>query len=508
MTAAMPGAGGGATSRLRQNLIMATAMAGTAVYVLDIFVVALALPRMQGTFSAAPDQVSWVATAFVLGTTVMIIASGWLSTRVGTRLLLIVSIAAFMVLSLLAANAETLEEEVLWRFLMGMAGAPIQPMCQVVILNTYPREEHGWALAIWGLGVMSAPVIALPLAGIIIDLVGWPGVFYMNMPVAGLALLGTFLFVPRTRVEGRQGLDWFGLILLILVFGLLQFVLGRGARVDWFDSTTIVVMVSVSALSAYLFVVHILTARNPLIPPGIFRDRNFTVGLFGTFAFGSANMMVTILLPIMLRNQLGYPIELVGIVMVPRTFGTLIGQWLIAILITRVDARHLIAMGAIMSATSTWIMSGWSLDVSPWLVVWPAMLHGTSGGFLWVCFNSLVVSTLDARYREHGVPFYYLSFNVGFSFGVAGILAYWTMSAQANYAILSEHLSPFNRQIPESWDLGDPTVAAGFASEIARQAGMVAFNNAFFTASLAALLIIPIGYMFANPGWRRGKRGE
>ncbi len=506
MTMAMPGAGGGSPGRFRRGLIMATAMAGTAVYVLDIFVVAIALPHMQGTFSAAPDQISWVATAFVLGTTVMIIASGWLSARVGTRLLLIVSIAIFMGLSILAANAETLEEEVLWRFLMGAAGAPIQPMCQVIILNTYRREEHGWALAIWGLGVMSAPVIALPLAGLIINLVGWPGVFYMNLPVAALALLGTFLFVPRTRVESRQGLDWFGLILLILVFGLLQFVLGRGGRLDWFDSTTITVMVAVSALSAYLFVVHILTARNPLIPPGIFRDRNFTVGLIGTFGFGSANMMVTILLPIMLQNQLRYPIELIGLVMAPRTVGTLIGQWLIAVLITRVDPRHLIALGAIMSATSTWIMSGWSLDVSPWQVIWPAILHGISGGFLWVCFNSLVVSTLDARYREQGVPFYYLSFNVGFSFGVAGILAYWTISAQANYAILSEHLSPFNARIPSDWDLGDPTVAAGFASEIERQAGMVAFNNAFFMASLAALLIIPIGYMFGNPGWRKGRR--
>jgi DHA2 family multidrug resistance protein len=487
---------------------MVTVILGSAMFSGDISVVGVALPYMQGAFSATPDQISWVATAFVLGSSAMIVTTGWLASRIGGKRLFLISLAGFMVLSMMAAQASTLEEEVVWRLAMGVMGAPIMPLCQVIVMNAYPREEHGRALAVWSVGTMIAPIIALPLAGIAIDQFGWPSVFFINLPFGTLALMGAVVFVPTPQADPRHRLDWFGLLMLVMIFGLMQFVLSRGAQLDWFESTTIVISLAVAALCAYMLVVHLLTAHSPLVPPELFRNRNFSFGIIGTFVFGASNMSIIIFLPLIQKNQLGFPIGLIGLIMAARLVASMMAQFTVSVLITRVDPRHLVAFASLCAATATWIMSGWSVDVSPWQVFWPALLHGVSGGSTWVCFNALTVSTLDSRLRPHGVPIYFLSFNIGFSFGIATALTYWANSAQANYARMAEYVTPFNKAmrspfLPPGWDVTDPATAATLAGEINRQAGMIAFNNTFMMAAIAALSIVPLVYMLTDPGWRR-----
>ncbi len=508
MTTQIHPEGGGVAGEHRRIPILVTVVLASAMYSGDLSVIGVALPHMQGAFSATPDQISWVATAFVLGASAMIVTTGWLASRIGGKRLFLISIASFMALSVMAAQAGTLEEEVLWRLAMGAFGAPIMPLCQVIVMNAYPREAHGRALAVWSVGTMVAPIVALPLAGIFIDLFGWQSVFFMNLPFGGLALVGAVAFVPAPQAEPRRRLDWFGLLMLVLIFGLMQFVLGRGARLDWFESTAIAVALALAAVCAYMLVVHLLTAHSPLIPPELFRNRNFSFGLIGTFVFGASNMSIIIFLPLIQKNQLGFPVELVALIMAVRLVGSMVAQYAVSILITRVDPRHLVALASLAAATATWMMSGWSVDVSPWQVLWPAILHGTSGGSTWVCFNALTASTLDSRLRPHGVPIYFLSFNIGFSFGIAAALTYWANSAQANYARLTEYVTPFNEAmhapfLPPGWDVTDPETAATLASEITRQAGMIAYNNTFVVAAIAALCIIPLVYMLTDPGWRR-----
>ena len=251
----------GQLSPARRILVMTTVIMASSMYVTDLVVIGMALPHMQGTFSATPVQISWVATAFVLGSTAMIVSIGWISARVGVRRLFSVCIVAFMVLAVMAANASTLEEEVVWRLLMGIAGAPVQSLAQVILLNTYPREQSGRALALWGSGVMIAPICALPLGGMVIDVFGWPGVFYMYLPTGALALIGIFFFVPKAKTEERRELDWFGLATLIFTFAWLQYALSRGAREDWFESTEIIIAVLIAGYSAYLFIVHSFTTK-------------------------------------------------------------------------------------------------------------------------------------------------------------------------------------------------------------------------------------------------------
>ncbi|MDA0704052.1 MAG: DHA2 family efflux MFS transporter permease subunit [Proteobacteria bacterium] len=499
---------GAPTAPRQRALIMVTVILASAMYSGDLSLVAIAIPHMQGAFSATPDEISWVATAFVLGSAAMIVTTGWLAARVGAKRLFLVSIASFATLSIMAAQATTLQEEILLRLGMGAVGAPIQPLCQMIVMNAYPREQHGRALATWSLGIMVSPILLLPASGFIVDMFGWSGVFYMTLPFGTLAFLGAIAFVPRTQPEASRGLDWLGLSLLITLFALLQFVLSRGGRLDWFDSSPIVGSLAISALCVYVLVLHLATARAPLIPPDLFRNRNFSFGLAATFVFGATNMTIIILLPLLQRNQLGYPVEFVGIIMAVRMLGSMLGQYIVSVLISRVDPRHLIAAGTLCAGTSTWIMAGWSLDVAPLQILLPIVLHGISGGSTWVCLNSLTASTLDARLRPHGIPIYFLTFNVGFSFGVAAILTYWSNSTQANYARLSEYVNLFNRALQAPFSGGgkdgvDPAATAQIASEITRQASMIAYNNTFVVVTVASLLVIPLAYLLKDPGWRR-----
>jgi DHA2 family multidrug resistance protein len=491
---------------VRRRLIMATVILASSVYVVDVVTIAIALPHMQGTFAATPVEIAWVATSFVLGATAMVACVGWISTRVGVRRLFAISIACFMVFAVGAANADSLAEEVVWRLLMGAAGAAIHPLAQLILLSTYPKSLAGQAIAVWGTGALVVPLMALPIAGYVIDLFGWSGVFYMVLPIGAIALVGTLTFVPEVKnVTPRRPLDGFGLTLLIIGLGALQYALSRGARQDWFASTEIVVSAIVFAACAYAFAVHSATTRNPLLPASLFRHRNLSLGLAGVFVFGLTLTLVNLLLALMLQNQLGYPVELSALTLAPRFVGIVIGQYLVAVLIVRMDSRHLLAAGAVIAASMTWVMSGWSLAISPWQVMWPLLLHGIGDGFIWMSMNPLAVGTVPEHHRSQAVPLYFLSFNVGFSTGVAGIMTYWTTSSQSNHTLLAELFTRFaspSSGLPSQWEAMGPTVAAAMTEEIARQAAMIAYNNCFFVISLGTLLLVPIAYLMRDPGWR------
>ena len=497
---------GPSTSRTQRVLIMFTVIMASSMYVTDLVVIGMALPHMQGTFSSTPVQISWVATAFVLGGTAMIVCVGWISARVGVRRTFTISIVSFMVLAVLAANADSLMEEVVLRLFMGMTGAPVQALAQVILLNTFPREQSGRALALWGSGVMIAPICALPLGGVVIDLFGWPGVFYMYLPTGAFALIGIVFFVPKAQSEERRELDWFGLATLVIAFAWLQYALSRGAREDWFESTEIIIAVVIACLSAYLFIVHtVTTKKKPLVPPEMLRDRNFALASVGGFIFGASTTPLSLLLALMLQNQLNYPVELIGLILAPRAIGILISQYAVVYLIVRMDPRYLIAGGAATCAIATWIMSGWSLNVSPWQVTWALLLHGLGDGFIWMALNPLAFSTIAARHRAQAVPLYYLSFNVGLSLGIASFMTYWAHGAQANHSLLAEFITPFNGLIRSNSLSEDLAAAATIADEISRQAALIAYNNCFMAMSVSILFIIPVAYLIRNPRWRPEK---
>lgn len=491
----------------QRGMIMATCMLAASMYSMNLTIVSISLPNMQGTFSATPGEISWVVTSFILGLTMTVAAIGWIAERLGRKRVYLAALIGFVFASIMCGNARVLEEEVLWRFLQGASGAAILPLSQSIILDIYPREQHGRALGLWGLGNMAGPIIAPPIGGLITEAYGWQSVFYLNLPLGLLVLLGTVLFVPATAAAKRR-LDGIGVTALVAGLGLIQLAVNRGGRLDWFESTEIIVETVAGALLLYIFVVHVLTARNPFIDPHIFRDRNFTVGIVVMAAFGTFSFLPVVILPLFMRNLLGYPIATIGLLLVPRALGVVIGNLTVSRAMRWIDPRHLVAAGLASVAYSAWEVSTWTLDVGIWEIGVNGVFQGLGNGMIYVTVNTMMFYNLPPRHRPQGVPLFFLTFNLTASIGIAGFITYWVRNTQASHALLSQFASPFNdllqhRTLPGAWDLDSAATAAALDNEITRQASMIGFELSFQVVALAAVLTMALVYLMRNPWARR-----
>jgi DHA2 family multidrug resistance protein len=239
-------------------LVTGSVMLATILYSIDWTIAVVALPHMQGTFTATQDQISWVITSYIVASAIMIPTAGWLSTRYGRKRVFMSAIAGFMFASLLCGIADSLTAEVLARILQGACGAFLVPLSQSIILDTYPPAEQGRAMALWGIGAVMGPVIGPTLGGYLTEYFTWRYIFYINIPFGLLALAGTAAFVQETVRDPRRKLDVFGFATLALGVGMLQMMLDRGERLDWFESSEIVIELWLAGLGLYLFVAHVL----------------------------------------------------------------------------------------------------------------------------------------------------------------------------------------------------------------------------------------------------------
>ncbi|MDA0704745.1 MAG: DHA2 family efflux MFS transporter permease subunit [Proteobacteria bacterium] len=493
-----------AVGAFQRKMIMATCMLAASIYSMNLTIVSISLPNMQGTFSASPDQIAWVVTGFILGLTMTVACIGWVSERLGRKRVYVAALAAFVATSVMCGNATILEEELLWRFLQGVTGAAILPISQSIILDVYPRAEHGRALALWGLGNMAGPIIAPPIGGIITEAYGWQSVFDINLPFGLLALLGTILFVPSTPSQKRP-LDMIGLIALVGGVGLVQLAVNRGARLDWFESSEILFEIAGGILLLYLFVIRILTARRPFLDPIMFRDRNYWVGLIVISAFGAFSFLPVVTLPLFMRNLLDYPIEIVGLLLVPRALGVVCGNLFVGRAMSRTDPRYLITLGLLFVVYSSWEVTTWTLDTGVWEIAANGVFQGLGNGMIWVTVNTMTFSNLEPRQRAQAVPLYFLTFNLAASIGIAAFVTYWVRASRSTAEVLSEQFSATGsavRQgiVPRDWDLSDPSTAAAIQDLIDRQASMIGYELSFQLVALAALLLIPLAFLFRKPG--------
>ena len=487
-------------------MIMLTTMLASSIYSLDLTIVSIALPHMRGTFAAAPDQIAWVVTAFILGATIMVIGAGWLGARFGRKPLFVASIAGFTGASVMCANAGTLEAVVAWRFLQGLAGASLIPLSQAIAVDAYPREQYGRALGLWGIGGMIGPVLAPSLGGYITDAYGWSGVFYLNLPLGILTVLGAVAFVPRESTDPSRRLDWFGLLALLAGVGALQLMLNRGARLDWFGSSEVVVELAVAIGCLYLFLASMLVARNPFLRPELFRDWNYALGLVTIFIFGGLIFLPIVLLPLLLEGLRGFPAETIGVLLTPRAVGVAISSMLVGRLAERMSLSHLTVLGFLGMSLGAWWMSRWTFDVGAFEVMWVGFVHGFMSSFVFMPVNMMAFSTLATRYRTEAVPLFYLAINLGASMGIAAVITFWAQEAQESHAVLSEHVTPFRLSVerglaPEG---SDPAARlAALDAEVTRQAEMIAYNNSFFLIAAVSLLAAPLGFVLRRPARAR-----
>jgi MFS transporter, DHA2 family, multidrug resistance protein len=495
----------GAPAGTERALILVSVIMATTLYATTLTIANVALPQMQGDLSASIDQISWVLTFNIVATAIATPPTGWLAARLGRRPLLIGAVAGFTVSTILCGLATSLPELILWRTLQGMFGAPLVPLSQAITLDVYPREQHGTATALWGMGVMLGPILGPTIGGYMTELYDWRWVFFVVAPFGVVALLGCIAFVPDGgRQEGRR-LDWLGFAALSVAVAATQLMFDRGQRQDWFASEEIVLWAVLAAGGYYLFVVHSATAERPFFPPRMFLDRNFVVGLILMFVFGLLVFVPMVLIPTMLEGLGGYPVIMIGLLLAPRGIGNLIAMIVCGRLVAHVDPRLMLAAGFLAQGISTWMMAGFNLETGVWQVFWASLLQGFAVGVMFIPLTIITFATLPQAYRTDGTSLFHLLRNIGSSIGISLAVTYLTRSTQHNRAELSLHASRFNDMLALSgadgfWDLASVEGALALAREIDRQAEMIAYVNDFWLMTLLAFASIPLILLATRAG--------
>ena len=355
MTTASPSGAAGGASRV---LVTLAVMGATVIQVLDTTIVNVALPHMAGELSATTDQISWVLTSYIVAASIVMPMTGFLADRMGRRKYLLVSILGFVVASALCGIAGSLPEMVVFRLLQGVFGASLVPLSQAIMVDSYPPEDRGKALAIWGMGVMVAPILGPTIGGWLTETVNWRWNFYINVPIGALSLLLAWRYVPDTPVKERD-MDWWGFVFLAAFIAGLQYTLDRGQQADWFDATAIRVSVGVLAAGLALFVWHAATTRrHPLFSLRMFADRNFTAATVVGAAMGLSLYGGMLLQPLFFEGILQFPTFDTGLAMVPRGVGSLVSMLLVGRLLPKFGAKKLIYFGIAVSLVGAWMLDG------------------------------------------------------------------------------------------------------------------------------------------------------
>lgn len=498
MTAAAPAARFG--PRTLRIVVMTASVLATGMTALDMTIGAVALPYMRGSLSATQDQIGWVLTSYIVATAIVMPASGWLATRFGRKRVYITAMVGFTVASVLCGMATSLSQEVAFRALQGAFGGPLVPLSQTIVLDTYPRKEHGKAIAIWGFGVVLGPVLGPTLGGYLTEAYGWPWIFYINVPIGIVAISCALAGLPASAPRKSARLDMFGFLALAIAIAAVQTMLDRGERQDWFASGEILIEAAIAGLALYLLIVHTATARRSFINTELFADRNFAIGILLIFAFGFILLPPFALLPAFMQDLQGIPISAVGILLSPRSLGVMLGMVLSGRLLNHIEPRVLMVGGLLLVAWGAWDMAGWTALVGNEAVVVNGVISGFGMGLLYSPLFTLSFATLKSELRVEATGLFQLMRNVGSSVSVAVFFALFVRNITIGRASIVEHVTPFNPAFGASsleglWNLQTQAGLAAIDREVTRQAQMIAYANDFYLLGIIALAMIPLALL-------------
>lgn len=489
-----------------RTLITVPVLIASILHSLALTTAYIALPNMKGNLSATPDQAGWIITSFLVSNAIGVAATGWFSVRFGRKLVFLTAVGGFTLSSMLCATATTLEQLVMFRILQGTLSAPILPLSQAIMLDTYPRERHSFAMTTWSMAMILGPVVGPSLGAFLTDQFSWRAIFYINIPFGVVGLAGCILTVPETE-RREQHLDWLGFFSIAVAVAAFQLMLDRGERNDWFESTETIVEGVLAALALYIFMVHNATTRRPFLNFAVFRDYNFVIGVVLIFLFGLNVFSALLLMPLFLQEIQGYPVTTAGLVISARGIGTALGMISAGRLAGKVHHRYLIAGALIIVCIPSSYMLTWTDQVSTASVVTVNITTGYGIGLLWVCLTTATFTTLPAALRTEGAALFALIRVIGASIGVSIFVSVLARSTQINYGVLVEHVHAFNEAfdlLPEgsAWNIQSPGGVARLSRTVAHQAQMIAFLDDFKLLVATTLLGIPLALLFrkAVPG--------
>ena len=490
------------TGSARWGIVFA-AVLGSSVFDLTWIIVGVALPHMQGTFSTTPDQIAWVMTGFIVGGTMMTACTGWASTRFGRKQLFVLAISANMLTTLMCGMADSLVTEVFWRFVQGVCTAPLLALGQSFTIEAFPPEKRAFATGLWGACTVGVVVMAPLLGGYLVEYLSWRWVFFINVPVAALATVAAWYFIPKTAPDPRRSFEWIGFAALIAMVGALQLALSRGERLDWFDSNEIWIELIIAFSALLTVIARTVYVHNSFIEKRLFTDRNYLLSINIMLLYGGLVTLPMILFPLMLQQVNGYSAISAGALMLPRGMGLVLASIVVGML-GRVDPRAILAFGFLCTAAPNLYTATWTADISQNAILITNFVHGLAAGALFIPMVTMALATLKRHLHTEALTFMFLLMNIGKAVGVAAIFVLHTRLLQINQAVLSEQITLTTERlrripIPDNWNLDSPSGLAALSAEIGRQAEIIAYLNAFLAIGVIATVILPFLFLLKKP---------
>ena len=497
-------------------IIAITVTMASILEILDTSIVNVAIPHMMGSLGATLDQITWVSTGYIVANVIVLPVTGWMSAYFGRQRYFAGSIALFTIASILCGNAHSLIELVVFRILQGLGGGALLSTAQATLYEVFPPEEYGSAMAIFGLGVMVGPTLGPTLGGWITDTWSWPWIFYINVPFGVLAFMLSLTYVRDSRFARRvESIDWAGLFLLAVGIGLLQTMLERGERMDWFSSGEIVFYAVTSAVSLLTFVWHELRTPHPVIDLRILGNRQFAIGCLVGAILGVCLYATVFVLPVYLQMSLGMTANQTGLVILPGALASAVTMAVMARTLGRVDGRWIASVGAVMFGVAMWQWSHFTLQSGTEDFFLPLVVRGVALGLVFIPLNNLAVSEMPMTHIGAATGLYNLMRQLGGSIGIAlsaNAVARFTAEGRA---ALASHLPAGDPLVQSRLDgIARNLVAHGapagvaragalgaLSREVQRQASMLAFEKIFLLFGLTFLLAVPL---ILSLRWRRG----
>ena len=425
-------------------MITLSVMLITVMQILDTSITNVALPHMQGSLSTSVEETSWVITSYLAANAVVIPATGWLTGVIGRRRLFLICTSLFTVSSFLSGLAPNLEFLVAMRILQGIGGGPVVPMAQATMWEVFPLRQRGLAMAMWGIGVMMAPILGPTVGGWVCDNWSWRWIFYINLPIGviGFFMASVFLFdSPYHKKPGK--VDLAGLGLMIVGFGAMQLMLDQGEREDWFNSPYIVFLAVLATIAMVSFLIRELTAKEPILNLAVFNDRNFAVGSVVMATVGFGFYASTVLLALYTQKLMGYDAWTSGMVLAPGGVGNMVALLISGRLVQRVDQRLLLGFGCTLNAVAFFMMTNVTLGMDYWSLALPRFVQGFGQGFVFVPLQTLALSTVRMERLSNATSAFNVVRNFGGSMGIALATSLLVRRSQYHQAKLVEHVTVF-----------------------------------------------------------------
>jgi DHA2 family multidrug resistance protein len=426
-------------------LIAAAVMLPTFMEILDTTVVSVALPHIAGSLSATTNEATWTLTSYLVANAIILPATGWFARYFGRSRFLIYCIVIFTVSSFLCGMAESLGMLIVARVIQGAGGGALQPISQAILLESFPAEKRGMAMAAFGIGVVVAPIIGPTLGGWLTDNYSWRWAFYINIPVGALAVFMTRALVedpPYIKTAKPGKIDTIGFGLMAVSLGTLQIVLDKGQQDDWFSASWVRWFVLICAVTMVFFIAWELRTREPVVHLRVLKDRNFAVGTLLITLLGVGLYSAITLIPIYLQTLMGYTAMLSGLTLSPRGLGALVTMPVVGFLTGVVDFRKVIGTGFLLVAVSLWQFGDINLQISMWNIIWPNVLMGVGLSMIFVPLSAVAMGMLPREEMGNASGIFNLMRNIGGSAGIAAVTTILDRRAQVHQSNLVSHLAP------------------------------------------------------------------